>query len=96
MLWTFWLCASSYAEAGLSFDANVSPRYINSMKSPLSKKNTSIVSKLNNVGASLGMNEKDIPILANALKHLEYDRLKVTPHVSSMFYASQTSGGASI
>ena len=34
----FWLCASSYAEAGFSFDAIVSPRYIYSMKCHLSKK----------------------------------------------------------
>ena len=38
MLWIFWLCASSYAEAGLSFDMIVSSRYIYSMKCPLSKK----------------------------------------------------------
>ena len=61
-----------------------------SPKSFLDFSNTAIVSKLNKVGASLGKNEKDISISTNALKHLEYDRLKVTPRVSSKSYVSCT------
>ena len=45
VLWTFWLCASSYAETGLSFDTIVSPRYIYSMRSPLSKEKKSYLNK---------------------------------------------------
>ena len=37
-----------------------------------------------------GKNEKDISILTNALKHLEYDLLKVTPCISSKSYSSHT------
>ena len=59
-------------------------------KSFLAFSNTTIFSKLNNVGVSLGKNEKDISISTNALKHLEYDRLKVTPRVSSKSYVSHT------
>ena len=59
-------------------------------KSFLAFSNTTIFSKLNNVGVSLGKNEKDISISTNALKHLEYDRLKVTPRVSSKSYTSHT------
>ena len=61
-----------------------------SPKSFLAFSNTAIFSKLNNVGVSLGKNEKDISISTNALKHLEYDRLKVTPRVSSKSYTSHT------
>ena len=61
-----------------------------SPKSFLDFSNTAIVSKLNKVGVSLGKNEKDISISTNALKHLEYDRLKVTPRVSSKSYTSHT------
>ncbi|KAI4989472.1 hypothetical protein ZWY2020_036789 [Hordeum vulgare] len=52
-------------------------------KSFLAFSTTTMVSKLNNLGVSLGKNEKDIFISANALKYLEYDRLKVVPHASS-------------
>ena len=61
-----------------------------SPKSFLAFFNVAIASKLNNVGVSLGKNEKDISISTNALKHLEYDRLKVTPRVSSKSYVSHT------
>ena len=61
-----------------------------SPKSLLTFSNTAIVSKLNNAGVSLGKNEKDISFSSNALKHLEYDRLKVTPRVSRKSYASHT------
>ena len=42
------------------------------------------------MSASLGKNDNDISFSTNALKHLEYDRLKVTPRVSSKSYASHT------
>ena len=42
------------------------------------------------MGVSLGKNEKDISISTSTLKHLEYDRLKVTPRVSSQSYVSHT------
>ena len=59
-----------------------------SPKSFLSFSTTSIVAKLNNVGVSLGNNENDISVSTNALRHLEYDRLKVTPRVSSKSFTS--------
>ena len=59
-----------------------------SLKSFLSFSNTSIISKLNNVGVSLGNNENDISVSTNALRHLEYDRLKVTPRVFSKSFTS--------
>ena len=59
-----------------------------SPKSFLSFSTTSIVAKLNNVGVSLGNNENDISVSTNALRHLEYDRLKVTPRVSSKSFVS--------
>jgi hypothetical protein len=61
-----------------------------SPRSFLDFSSTAIVSKLNKVGVSLGKNEKDISISTNALKHLEYERLKVTPRVSSESFASHT------
>ena len=68
-----------------------------SPKSFLDFSNTTIVSKLNKVGVSLGKNEKDISISTNALKHLGYDRLKVTPHVSTTCYSPRArSAGADV
>ena len=40
------------------------------------------------MGVSLGNNENDISVSANALRHLEYDRLKVKPRVSSKSFFS--------
>ena len=61
-----------------------------SYKSFLAFSNTTIVSKLNNVGVSIGKNQKEISISTNVLKHLEYDRLKGTPRVASKSYVSHT------
>ena len=63
---------------------------MSSSKSFLAFSNTTIISKLNNVGVSIGKNQKEISISTNALKHLEYDRLKVTPRVSRKSYSSHT------
>jgi hypothetical protein len=42
-----------------------------------------ITSKLNNVGLSLGNYVSSISVSANALRHMEFDRLKFAPMVSS-------------
>ena len=40
-------------------------------------------SNLSNVGVLMGSNVRDISISSNALRHMEFDRLKATPRVSS-------------
>jgi ribosomal protein L12E/L44/L45/RPP1/RPP2 len=42
-----------------------------------------ISSKLASVGVSLGSNNNAISVSANALRHMEFDRLKVNPKVSA-------------
>jgi len=42
-----------------------------------------ISAKLNSVGVSLGSSEKEIVVSTKALRHMEFDRLKVTPKLSS-------------
>ena len=37
-------------------------------------------SRLVSVGVSLGRNEEEVSVSANALRHLEFDRLRVTPN----------------
>jgi hypothetical protein len=66
------------AEANLD-----SPGITECKKSFLSFSNTYISAKLNSVGVSLGSTEKDIVLSTSALKHMEFDRLKVNPKVSS-------------
>jgi hypothetical protein len=39
--------------------------------------------KRNSVGVSLGTNEKEIMVSTNALKHMEFDHVKVTPRFLS-------------
>ena len=43
---------------------------------------SSISVKLSSLGVSLGKNEKEVVLSANVLKHVEYDRRKVSPSVS--------------
>ena len=45
-------------------------------------------SRLFNVGVSLGRNEKEVLISANALRHIEVDRTRVTPNMLSRPIAS--------
>ena len=52
-------------------------------KSFLSFSNSKLSSSLGVVGICLGRNEREIVMSANALKHVEHDRLTVTPSVSS-------------
>jgi hypothetical protein len=55
------------------------PGTIKSSKSFLPFSSHQIASKLNSVGVSLGNCEKEIFVSTNALKHMEFDRLKVSP-----------------
>jgi hypothetical protein len=52
-------------------------------KSFLSFSGTRICSSLNNVGITIGKNNNDVRISVGALKHMEIDRLKVSPKCSS-------------
>jgi hypothetical protein len=52
-------------------------------KSFLPLSDTVISSKLASVGVSLGSNNNAISVSANALRHMEFDRLKVNPKVSA-------------
>jgi hypothetical protein len=54
-----------------------------SSKSFLNFSTQSISAKLNSVGVSLGSSVGTVNVSANALRHMEFDRLKVTPKVSS-------------
>jgi hypothetical protein len=49
-----------------------------------------IASKLNNVGVSLGSSINSISVSANALKLMEFDRIKLTPTISSKSDTSLT------
>ena len=63
-----------------------------SSKSFLSFSATTIASNLNNVGVSVGSNEKEISVSTNALRHIDYDRLKVNPLVSSKLVSAAHCG----
>jgi hypothetical protein len=64
--------------------ANFDSQGINNCKKYfLTLSNSSISAKLNSVGVSLGCLEKDIIVSTKALRHMEFDRLKTTPIVSS-------------
>jgi hypothetical protein len=54
-----------------------------SSKSFLPLSDNVISSKLASVGFSLGSNKNAIIVSANALRHMEFDRLKVNPKVSA-------------
>jgi hypothetical protein len=56
---------------------------ITSSKSFLPLSDNAISSKLASVGVSLGSNKFDISVSAKALRHMEFDRLKVNPKVSA-------------
>ena len=45
-------------------------------------------SRLSNVGVRMGSNVKEVSFSSNALKHMEFDRLKATPTVLSKFDTS--------
>ena len=49
----------------------------------LSFSSSKVSSNLAKVGVNLGRNENEIVVSTNALKHMEYDRLKVYPGASS-------------
>ena len=55
----------------------------NKSDSFLSFSSAKLSSNLANVGVNLGRNENEIVVSTNALKHMEYDRLKVYPGASS-------------
>ena len=66
--------------------ALLSPPPMGTSKNPnsfLSYSSSKISSSLAQVGVKLGRNENEIIVSANALKHVEYDRLKVYPCASS-------------
>jgi hypothetical protein len=65
------------AEANLDFSGTV-----NSSKSFLSFPTPLMASKLHNVGLSLGTSISSISVSANALRRMEFDRLKFTPTLS--------------
>ena len=48
----------------------------------LSFSTSAVSSKLSAVGVSMGRSEKEVVLSANVLKHVEYDRLRVSPSVS--------------
>jgi hypothetical protein len=56
---------------------------ISSSKYFLAFSSPPIYAKMNNVGISLGNSFDSIFVLAKALKHMEFDRLKCTPVVPS-------------
>jgi hypothetical protein len=63
---------------------NLDPCGMNSSsKSFLPFSDNVISSKLASVGVSLGSNKNDISISAKALRHMEFDRLRVNPKVSA-------------
>jgi hypothetical protein len=64
---------------------------ISSSKSFLAFSTPQISAKLNNVGVSLGNSFDSIHVSTNALKHMEYDRLKCTPVSKSKSDTSLTS-----
>jgi hypothetical protein len=66
------------AESNLDFSGT-----INSSKSFLTFPTPLMASKLHNVGLSLGSSISSISVLANALRRMEFDRLKFTPTLSS-------------
>jgi ribosomal protein L28 len=57
------------------------PGISSSSKSFLSFNTPRIAANLHSVGVSLGKNDKEVSVSTNALRHMEYDRLKVTPKV---------------
>ena len=57
-------------------------------KSFVSFSNTQLSFRIFNVGISLGRNEKDVLVSANALRHMEVDRVRETTNVSSRPSAS--------
>jgi hypothetical protein len=62
----------------------------NCSKSFLSFSTPAISAKLGKVGVSLGSSDKDILVSSKALRHMEFDRLKCTPKVSSKADISTT------
>jgi hypothetical protein len=67
-----------------------SPGINNSCKSFLSFSTPAISANLVKVGVSLGNSPKEILVSSKALKHMEFNRLKCTPKVSSMVDISPT------
>jgi hypothetical protein len=59
-----------------------------SSKSFLSLSDNVISSKLARLGVSLGSNKDSIMVSANALRHMEFDRLKVNSRVSAKLVPS--------
>ena len=56
---------------------------VKNSKSFLAFSNSSISAKLKSVGVSLGNSATKVTVTTNALRHLEYDRLTVTPKRSA-------------
>jgi hypothetical protein len=62
--------------------ASHAPGTSKSLKSFLSYSNSKLSSSLAAVGVHLGNNDREIQVSASALKHMEFDRLTVTPSAS--------------
>ena len=61
-------------------NAQLTPGMSSKSKSFLSLSNSQLSSKLFNVGVSLGRNEEEILVSANALRHMEIDRVRASPN----------------
>ena len=59
------------------------PGMVSKSVSFVSQSTPQLSSRLFNVGVSLGRNEKEVLVSANALRHMEVDREKVSPCVLS-------------
>ena len=67
-----------------------SPGIMNYSKSFLSFPTPGITSKLSNIGISLGSSAQEVLFSSNVLRHMEVDRLTVTPKVAYEPDSSQT------
>ena len=64
-------------------NAQLTPSTSYKSRSFLSLTTPQLSSRLFNVGVSLGRNEKEVLVSANALRHMEVDRVRATTNVSS-------------
>ena len=64
-------------------NAQLTPGTSSKSKSFSSFSTPQLTSRLYNVGVSMGRNEKEVLVSANALRHMEIDRVKVFPSTKS-------------
>ena len=64
-------------------NGQLTPGTSSKSKSILTLSTQQLSSRLHNVGVTMGRDEKEVLVSANALRHMEFDRVKVYPNASS-------------